>query len=499
MNQFASPLMQLDLGQPVPSSSDVFEALRGAVQKEIQRQLSPEEQIAVRAGGIASGKARQVILEKVAALHLAQLANPSLGRWPGGSDATLAERLYRLLYGLGPIEVLLEQPGVEDIAVNGPKEISIRTTSGWSQVPTDSVSDLASDSEGLLFMFNQAISPSGQQAGPLKPVIDERLPGGHRIAIITEPVASDGVWPLVVIRRHQEVAFQPLDFIRAPVEAHKHARYELLDTSSEWNPGSLLTPASLLFLQMAVLSGMNILILGRTGVGKTAFLSMLGQMIPEDRRIVVLEDTRELKLRKGKRPANCVYLTTVPERLEGGIQVPMSQLVIAALRQRPDHLVLGEARGPEMWDLLNAMQTGHGGNLTSIHAVSARQLIERIQFMISLPPVGIKLTRAEAGKLASTSFQVVITYQMDWNGRRYLADISAYTGQMMGDEPELETLFTGGPAESYILRLVAPQTHLEEHLNLSGLSFEEVVRMAEKEAGILAGAEPPSLPKKEPK
>ncbi len=200
MNQFTSPLMQLDTGMPVPSQSDVFETLRAAVQKEIQRQLSPEEQIAVRAGGIASGKARQVILEKVASLHLSQLAHPSLGRWPAGSDAALAERLYRLLYGLGPIEVLLEQPGVEDIAINGPGEISVRTTSGWSQVPTDSVSDLASDSEGLLFMFNQAISASGQQAGPLKPVIDERLPGGHRINIITEPVASDGVWPLVVLR-----------------------------------------------------------------------------------------------------------------------------------------------------------------------------------------------------------------------------------------------------------------------------------------------------------
>jgi pilus assembly protein CpaF len=484
MNTYANPLMQLGLGMAVPGAGQVFQTLGARVQKEIERSLTPGEQIAVRQGGAASRKAREVIGGIVEHEHLASLANPSLGVWPEGTDEEIARRLYRVLYGLGPIEILLEDPEVEDIAVNGPQEIYVRTPRGWSEIPTETVTDLASDPEGLLFMFNQAISASGQQAGPLSPVIDERLPGGHRIAIIAEPVAADGVWPLVVIRRHREIAFSPMDFIKKPVSAQSPKVPEVMDRTGAWVPGSLLTPASLAFLEMAVLSGMNILLLGRTGVGKTAFLSMLGQLIPPDRRVVVLEDTRELKLRQGPKPQNCVYLTTVQERLEGGIQVPMSRLVIAALRQRPDHLVLGEARGPEMWDLLGAMQTGHGGNLTSIHAVSARDLTQRIQFMASLPPVGVRLSREEAGRLASTSFHVLVTYVMDWNGRRYIQDISAYTGAMHGEEPEIETLFRGGPEHNYILELATAETGLENHLALSGLSFEKVLAIAEKERSI---------------
>jgi pilus assembly protein CpaF len=485
MKPYANPLIQLGLGQAVPTSEQVFQGLAARAQKEIQHRLTPEEQIAVRQGGAASQKARQVLSDFIAREHLVSLTNPALGAWPEESDAELVERLYRLLYGLGPIEVLLEQPEVEDIAVNGPGEIYVRTSAGWSEIPTEAVSDLPCDQQGMLFLFNQAISASGQQAGPLQPIIDERLPGGHRISIITDPVAADGVWPLVVIRRHREVAFAPLDFIHQPVEALAPRLPAILDATQEWTPGSLLTPASLAFLQMAVWSGMNVLLLGRTGVGKTAFLSMLGQMIPLERRVLVLEDTRELKLRLGKKPQNCVYLTAIQPRLEGGIEIPVSKLVLAALRQRPDHLILGEARGAEMWDLLNAMQTGHGGNLTSIHAVSARELPERIGFMVSLPPVGVQLSRAEAGRLACSSFHVLITYMMDANGRRYLREISAYTGRMDGQEPELETLFAGGPEHGYLLQLVAEETHLEDHLRRAGLSFQTVREIAEKEQTVL--------------
>jgi pilus assembly protein CpaF len=485
MNTFTNPLIRLNANTPAPDAAQVFQALRTEAQNEIERRLSPEEQVAVRQGGAASHRAQRLIHDVVERRHMHYLSNTALGDWPQGATEEIAGRIYRLLYGLGPIEVLLEGPDIEDIAVNGPGEIFVRTSRGWSQIPVDSDLDLAADPGGMLFMFNQAIAGSGQQAGPLKPIVDERLPGGHRISIITEPVAADGVWPLVVIRRHREVAFKPHDFIDHPVPAQPPARQEVLDATNVWRPGSLLTPAALAFLHMAVLTGMNILLIGRTGVGKTAFLSMLGQMIPADRRVLVLEDTRELKLRSGEKPQNCVYLTSVPQKLEGGIEIPMSKLVIAALRQRPDHLVLGEARGAEMWDLLNAMQTGHGGNLTSVHAASARQLIERIQFMVSLPPVGVKLTPAEAGRLACTSFHILITYMMDWNGRRYIQDISAYTGRMNAEGPEMEVLFAGGPEHDYVLRPVCRRPQIEEHLRLSGLSYQPVLEIAQKEEALL--------------
>lgn len=487
MNVFANPIMNIAAGAPVPDAGQVFQSLRAEAQAEIQRRLTSEEQVSVRMGGRAGEKARGLIREIVERRYLLGLSNPAAGTWPDGTNEELTTRLYRLFYGLGPIEVLLEQPEIEDIAVNGPGEIYVRTAAGWAEIPLSSVSDLAGDKEGLLFMFNQAIAASGRQAGPLKPIVDDRLPGGHRINIITEPVAADGVAPVVVIRRHREVAFTPQEFVGNPFTAQAPHAPEILDLSRQWAPGSLLTPASLAFLHMAVAAGLNILLLGRTGVGKTAFLSMLGGLIPPERRVLVLEDTRELKLRSGSKPQNCVYITSVPERLEGGISVPMSQLVIAALRQRPDHLVLGEARGPEMWDLLNAMQTGHGGNLTSVHAVSARQLVERIQFMVSLPPVGVRLTPVEAGKLAATSFHVVVTYKMDWNGRRYIQDISTYTGEMDDETPELEVLFTGGPENDFYLTPVVRAPRIEEHLRRSGLSYGAVMDIAEREAYLLPG------------
>jgi pilus assembly protein CpaF len=489
MNTYANPIINLTTGTPAPDVGQVFQSLRAEAQAEIQRRLSPEEQVSVRMGGQAGERARAVIREVVERRYRLALSNPALGAWPEESNEDLAARLYRLFYGLGPVEVLLADPDIEDIAINGPGEIYVRTTSGWSEIPLESVSDLAGDREGLLFMFNQAIAASGRQAGPLTPIVDERLPGGHRLNIITEPVAADGVAPLVVIRRHREAAFTPLEFVAQPVPTRVPRPPEVLDLTDAWQPGSLLTPSALAFLHMAVLAGLNILLLGRTGVGKTAFLSMLGGLIPPERRVLVLEDTRELKLRSGDKPANCVYLTSVPERLEGGLTVPMSQLVIAALRQRPDHLVLGEARGPEMWDLLNAMQTGHGGNLTSVHAISAPQLVERIQFMVSLPPVGVRLSPYEAGKLAATSFHVAITYKMDWSGRRYIDEIAAYTGQMDGDVPEMETLFAGGPENGFLLTPMVHSPKIEEHLRRSGLSYQAVLEIAGSEQEALATRE----------
>jgi hypothetical protein len=137
--------------------------------------------------------------------------------------------------------------------------------------------------------------------------------------------------------------------------------------------------------------------------------------------------------------------------------------------------------------LLNAMQTGHGGNLTSVHAVSARQLVERIQFMVSLPPVGVRLSAAEAGKLAATSFHVIITYKMDWSGRRYIQDISAYTGVLDGETPEVEVLFAGGPEHDFVLTPVTRTPRIEDPLHRVGLSYQSVLEIAEREAYLLPG------------
>ena len=479
MSDFASPVMQFDSAADAPSGEEVLGRLLEGAQDLIAAELTNEEQIAIVRGGPAAQKARELIEKYVDTEHLKHMTTPSLGQWP--AEDTF-ERVWRNIYGLGPVSVLLEQEDVEDIAINGPNEICVRTKSGWQQVSQDLVRELGGSQTTVLFQYNRAISKSGQAASAMKPIIDDQLPSGDRVNIVTQPVTADGVWPVVVIRRHRPVSFTMQDFIESPVKAPTPTKYKINDYVDVWDPNSFLTPASSAFLQMCVLSGLNILLLGRTGVGKTAFLSMLGQLIPSDRRVLVLEDTRELRLRPGATPQNCVYLTTVRQRLEGGIKIDMSDLVITALRQRPDHLILGEARGPEMWDLVNAMQTGHGGNLTSIHANSPKDIVKRVKYMISLPPVEVRMDPREVAELVGSSFHVAISILMDHNHRRFVNEISAFTGNVTDDNnPEIELLFSGGRKDDYRMTLMKESTALEEEFNHLGLSYDEVVDLARRE------------------
>jgi len=237
-------------------------------------------------------------------------------------------------------------------------------------------------------------------------------------------------------------------------------------------PGALLTAEAAAYLHMAVVAGLNILVIGRTGVGKTTFLSALGRLIPEDRRVVVIEDTRELKLRDGDNPQNCVYFYTRQKLLEGGIDVDMRKLILTALRQRPDHLVLGEARGPEIYDLLNAMQTGHGGNLTSIHANSLADLGQRVNAM--LYQAGVDMQAERSARLIGTSFHIGITLLQDFDGRRYVAEIGEFTGGVKDSLPEMKLVFRGGRSVGYELERLSRESVFENHFLRVGLSFQMV-------------------------
>jgi pilus assembly protein CpaF len=241
-------------------------------------------------------------------------------------------------------------------------------------------------------------------------------------------------------------------------------------------------------LHLAVVAGLNILVIGRTGVGKTALLSMLGSLIPYDRRVLVIEDTRELDLRPGSRPQNCVYLTSVVKRGESSTEVDFAQLVRTALRQRPDALVMGESRGAELAELLKAMQTGHGGMLTSIHANGVDDLLNRAEDM--LLEGGIDRTPRQINNLLSTSFHIAVHLLLDHNGRRIVNEISAFKGRLPdsapGDVPYHEKLFLGGAERNYRLALVRQESVLEAELGLIGHSFQEIVEIYQQEQGVLS-------------
>ncbi len=445
-------------------------ALAEAALERVRKTLSAAEMMKIRTNPELQDRVASIIRESVEDENRSRV---NQGRMPFvDRDHPIeewVERIFATLYGLGPIEDLLEDESIEDIAINGPYEVYVRTFEGWQHIPVD----LAADPDQLLWRVNQMIAFSGKQAGPLQPIVDVQLPSGHRLNVVTAPIADP--WPTVVIRRHRPVAWTLEEFVGQPVQTHRRpARPQIPNYAQDEADGALVTAAAATYLHAAVVAGLNILVIGRTGVGKTAILSALGQKIPHDRRVLVVEDTRELQLRPaGGRPMNSVYFVTRSKLLEGGIDVDMRHLIITALRQRPDHLVLGEARGPEVYDLLNAMQTGHGGNLTSIHANSLQELPQRVGAMLFQG--GVDMGADRVARLLGTSFDIGITEMQDFYGRRYLLEIGEFTGDVEAGLPVLHTVFEGGDTRGYRPTLVADHSVHEEHFRRSGVAFKSVL------------------------
>ncbi|KAA3643894.1 MAG: hypothetical protein DWQ07_17410 [Chloroflexi bacterium] len=471
-----------------------FRVLLKKCREELQEALTKTEQVEVRTDPKISEKAMTIIFELISGQEEHYELNPGLEyAWPNDTAEGLSKRIYSMLYGLGPIDRLLEREDVEDIAINGPHEVQIRTSAGWETAPAKDVQDLKVDPKDVIFMFNQDILKTGQAAGLLNPIVDAELSSGHRLSIVTEPAAADGVYPLVVIRRHRLTTFDINDFLYAPVHIPPPKSYEVPDYYTQWeevvdefpsDTMSLLTPSVATFLHMAVISGLNILLLGQTGVGKTAFLNMCGKFIPTDRRVLVVEETRELDLRPGDLPQGCVYIQTIQERMEGGVHIDFQDIIRAALRQRPDHLILGEARGGEFWELLNAMETGHGGNLTSMHANNIPRLISRARNMVG--QAGEDVLPADLAQMLSDNFHIVITYKKDFRGRRFIKEMGRLTGELRGSIPDVEYYFEGGPKNDFRLALATKTASLEEEFNMNGFSFDQIVEIANKEEALIA-------------
>jgi Flp pilus assembly CpaF family ATPase len=204
----------------------------------------------------------------------------------------------------------------------------------------------------------------------------------------------------------------------------------------------------------------------------------------------VLEDTPELNFRQSPHPENTVYLQSIVNRLEGGLDVPMSQLIRVALRQRPDHLVMGEARGAEMWDLIQAMSTGHGGMITSVHSTGAEDLIGRVEYMISLAEVPVAFDQRGIANLISNNFHVAVhLLQNMQTKRRYVNEIAVFKGRLSEDaptdRPNMQTIFKGGPENDYHLRLAAEECALEDLFSHAGLTFESVLHAYQEEQALL--------------
>lgn len=389
----------------------------------------------------------------------------------------LVETLLNDLLGMGPIENLLRLPDVEDIAINGPADIWYRRHGYWERSD-----ETYPDPQTLLLTLNRAIVHTNRQAGPLTPIVDATLRSGHRISIVTEPVAEP--WPVATIRVHRDRGLSIEDLIASGGQDRIKPPARRLPNYYAHDQGQGLFSALVAsFLHMAVVSGLNILLVGATGVGKTTVLGALGRMIPTERRVIVIEDTRELRLRvrpsEGGAAQNCVYFTTRAESVEGLAPIQQDALVRAALRQRPDALTVGEARGAEVFDLLKSMWTGHRNGLTSLHADSLEDVPNRIRMMLQEARFQTEVTDTAVALWIAKAFDLGIMLRMTETGRRYVEEIAEFTGGVEGSVPVRTCLFAYAP-EKKRLRCTGHHLHAghEARLRSEGYGYGAILQAA---------------------
>ena len=295
--------------------------------------------------------------------------------------------------GYGPLEELLAQPDVTEIMVNGPGRVFVERGG-----KIETTSKRFSDNRQLRVVIERMIAPLGRRIDESQPMVDARLPDGSRINAIIEPLALDG--PTLTIRRFGKHRLTPDDLV---------------------NIGAIEAPM-LDFLRAAVEARLNLVICGGTGSGKTTFLNILSSYIPEGERIVTIEDAAELRLNQ----SHIVRLEGRPANLQGAGEVRIRDLVRNALRMRPDRIIVGECRGAEALDMLQAMNTGHDGSLTTIHANSARDAISRIETMVMMAGFELPI-RAIRDQIAS-AIDLVIHISRMRDGSRKVVGISEIAG-----------------------------------------------------------------------
>src|SRR5580700_10215695 len=304
----------------------------------------------------------------------------------------ICEEVLDEVFGLGPLEPLLLDPSVSDILVNTHKQVYVERK-GLLEL----TSVTFRDSQHLLRIIDKIVSQVGRRVDESSPMVDARLPDGSRVNAIIPPLAVDG--PLLSIRRFSTDKMMPRDLV------NKLA----------------LTSGMMELLEAAVKARLNIIISGGTGAGKTTLLNALSAFISPKERIVTIEDAAELQL---KQP-HVVRLETRPPNLEGHGAVRQRQLLINALRMRPDRIIVGEVRGDEALDMLQAMNTGHDGSLTTVHANSPRDALSRIETMIALANSNMQMVSIRQQIAAAVHLLVQQTRLSD--GSRKVTSISEIT------------------------------------------------------------------------
>ena len=317
----------------------------------------------------------------------------------------LVGEVHHELFGLGPLEPLLADPTISDILVNSYSSVYIERR---GKLEKTSIS--FKDDEHLMRVIERIVSTVGRRIDEAQPMVDARLPDGSRVNAIIPPLAIDG--PTLSIRRFG------VDPLKMPA---------LIEN------GALTKEIAILF-EMCVRARLNIVISGGTGAGKTTLLNALSAYIPSDERIVTIEDSAELQLQQ----PHIVRLETRPMNIEGKGEVTQRDLVRNTLRMRPDRIVIGEVRGGEAIDMLQAMNTGHDGSLTTIHANTPRDSLARLETMIQM--TGMRLSDRAMRQQVASAVNMVIQVARLTDGTRRVTSISEITG-MEGEMITMQEIF----------------------------------------------------------
>jgi len=372
-----------------------FESLKRIIHRKLVEKLDLS-----RLGDLEGDTLRREI--RLVIEHLCDTENPLLNR---SERERLIEEILDETFGFGPLEILLKEPGIADIMINGPKNVFVEKD---GRIQRHKVT--FRDNEHLLQILDRIVSKVGRRVDETSPMVDARLPDGSRLNAIIPPLAIDG--PSLTIRR----------FGSNPLTLEDLLRF------------GAFTPEMVMLLEGAIKARLNCLISGGTGSGKTTLLNTLSSFIPNDQRVITIEDAAELQLQQ----EHVLRLETRPPNIEGSGRVTATDLVKNALRMRPDRIIIGECRGPEALDMLQAMNTGHEGSLTTIHANTPRDAVSRLETMISMG--GIELPMKALRAQFASAVDLIIQASRLQGGPRKVTYITEVLG-MEGDTIVMQDIF----------------------------------------------------------
>lgn len=395
-NRGSSKLQELRVKRTSPStgSRDAFVDLKNRIQQKLIAELDPSIDIT------QTSEVRSTIQEMFETMLVEEQIVLSRNEKRVLFDQIVAEIL-----GFGPLEKYLSVDGITEIMVNGPRQVYIERDGKLQRVNT-----LFEDDEHLMRIIDRIVAPLGRRIDEGSPMVDARLPDGSRVNAVIPPISING--PALTIRL----------FAKIPLT---------IDNLVEF--GSI-TREAVEFLRACIVARLNLVVSGGTGSGKTTLLNILSNFIPDGDRIVTIENAAELQLRQ----EHVVTLESRPANVEGRGQVSIRDLVVNSLRMRPDRIVVGEVRSGEALDMLQAMNTGHDGSLTTLHANAPRDALSRLETMVLM--AGMELPhRAIREQIASALDLVVHTDRMR-DGTRKVVSISEVQG-MEGDVITMSEIF----------------------------------------------------------